>query len=154
MEEQSAQVLLTLQPSLFPNMYSSSHQVRWTWCGRLLYRYGKAILYSVRIGCRMMILLISLNSFQSSSLGYKIKDEQTSWGIWKLQTFLKDQDQILFNSKCLKSPLSSTYWRLMSRTRGSNLGPPGMAILSALEVKKAFKSNRQKQLSSTKSVRS
>lgn len=37
-EEESAQVSLPLQPSLFPNMYSSSHQVRWTWCGRLLYR--------------------------------------------------------------------------------------------------------------------
>lgn len=34
------------------------------------------------------------------------------------------------------------YWRLMSRTRGSNFGPPGIAIFKALEVKKALRSNR------------
>ena len=32
--------------------------------------------------------------------------------------------------------------RLMSLTRGSNLGPPGMAMLRALEVKKALRSNQ------------
>lgn len=36
----------------------------------------------------------------------------------------------------------STYWRFMSLTRGSNFGPPGMAMLRALEVKKALRSNR------------
>lgn len=35
---------------------------------RLLYMKGKAIRYSVRIGARMITLLMSLNSFQSSSL--------------------------------------------------------------------------------------
>lgn len=35
---------------------------------KLLYKNGKAIRYSVRIGDRIMILLMSLNSFQSSSL--------------------------------------------------------------------------------------
>ena len=41
---------------------------RCTWNGMLLYRYGNAMRYSVRMGWRMMILLMSLNSFQSSSL--------------------------------------------------------------------------------------
>ena len=35
--------------------------------GRLLYKYGNATLYSVRIADLMINLLISLNSFQSSS---------------------------------------------------------------------------------------
>ena len=60
-----------------------------TFRGRLLYRYGNATLYSVRLACRTMSLFTSLNSFQSSSA------------------------------------LS------MSRCRGSNLGPPGMHMLSA-----------------------
>ena len=38
-----------------------------TFLGRLLYRYGKATLYSVRSADRMISLLMSLNSFQSSS---------------------------------------------------------------------------------------
>jgi hypothetical protein len=57
-------------------------------------------LYSVRSGERMMSLLMSLNSFQSSSA------------------------------------LS------ISRNSGSNLGPPGMHMLSALAVKNDLLSNR------------
>ena len=45
-----------------------TYQMSSTYLGRLLYRYGNAILYSVRICCLMMILFTSLNSFQSSSL--------------------------------------------------------------------------------------
>ena len=71
-----------------------------TLLGRLLYRCGKATRYSVRIGERTMSLLMSLNSFQSSS------------------------------------PRSA------SRKSGSNFGPPGMHMLSALAVWKLFMSNR------------
>ena len=38
-----------------------------TFLGRLLYKYGKATLYSVRFACRTISLFTSLNSFQSSS---------------------------------------------------------------------------------------
>ena len=50
------------------HQHTHTYHERWTWKGMLLYRYGKAILYSVLTGCLMMILLMSLNSFQSSSL--------------------------------------------------------------------------------------
>lgn len=60
--------VLVASPSSAHPWDCCTYQVRWTWWGRLLYRYGKAILYSVLIGCLMIILLMSLNSFQSSSL--------------------------------------------------------------------------------------
>lgn len=43
---------------------------------------------------------------------------------------------------CVLGKSESSYWRLMSRTRGSNFGPPGMAMFKALDVKKALRSNR------------
>lgn len=78
-----------------------THQVRCTWCGRLLYRYGKAILYSVLIGCLMIILLMSLNSFQSSSLKSEEKKViQLKHRMWqegkRLGSKMKDQ--------CLQTP--------------------------------------------------
>lgn len=42
----------------------------------LLYKYGNAMRYSVRTGCRIITLLMSLNSFQSSSLHRREKNEQ------------------------------------------------------------------------------
>lgn len=38
--------------------------------------------------------------------------------------------------------LNGTHAGLMSLTKGSNLGPPGMAMLRAFAVKKLLKSNR------------
>ena len=46
------------------------------------------------------------------------------------------------NSKSLDQFDSCTHWSSLSLTRGSNLGPPGIAMLSALAVKKDFRSNR------------
>ena len=35
-----------------------------------------------------------------------------------------------------------TYWKFKSLINGSNLGPPGIATLSAFAVKNDFKSNK------------
>ena len=86
-----------------------------------MYKYGKAIRYSVRIGWRMIILFISLNSFQSSSLN-------------KIKSSSKKEQKILF--------WKNIYFGLISLTSGSNLGPPGIATLSAFAVKNDFKSNK------------
>lgn len=150
--------------------------MRWTWCGKLLYRYGKAILYSVLMGWRIMILLMSLNSFQSSSLQEKHKksgcmqNKSSEWivdatkrgfyfvmssQLWKIRSLIKRFAKL--HLKVIHHFIASflelfswpicficqnTYWRFMSLTRGSNFGPPGMAMLRALEVKKALRSNR------------
>ena len=42
----------------------------------------------------------------------------------------------------LKSTVLCTDWSSLSLTSGSNLGPPGIAMLSALAVKKDLRSNR------------
>lgn len=88
-----------------------------------MYKYGNAILYSVLTGCRIIILLISLNSFQSSSRT-KLKN--------KIKYLTVVSDMIKVNA----------YAGFESLMSGSNFGPPGIAMFKALAVKNDFGSNK------------
>ena len=39
-----------VEPDIVGLYYIATYQDSWTKCGKLLYKYGNAILYSVRIG--------------------------------------------------------------------------------------------------------
>lgn len=140
---------------------TSTHHDKCTKSGMLLYKYGNAIRYSVRTGCRMMTLLISLNSFQSSSLqGNKKKclleiyfspalTSKNQCSPSSLDAYFSRLFDCKANSdvKTTWSTLfrltsCATYPILWSLISGSNFGPPGMAIFNALAVKKLFGSNR------------
>lgn len=59
------------------HIWIDTYHERCTKCGILLYKYGKAIRYSVRTGWRIITLLMSLNSFQSSSLQRSKEEKKT-----------------------------------------------------------------------------
>lgn len=88
-----------------------SYQVRWTWCGKLLYRYGKAILYSVLMGWRIMILLMSLNSFQSSSL--REKHKKSGYTQNKSSEWIVDATKL-----CFYLVMTSQLWKIRSLIKG------------------------------------
>ena len=80
---------------------------------RLLYKYGNATLYSVRIADRMISLLISLNSFQSSSAASPSLNNGSNFGPPGIST-----------SPCLKS--------ICDRTSKSDFYPSNRSIIARL----------------------
>lgn len=85
-----------------------SDYVEWTFayhdkctkCGMLLYRYGNAMRYSVRTGCRIITLLMSLNSFQSSSLHREEKSKKVKKKYNFKTTFTSDLAGVELTQHC------------------------------------------------------
>lgn len=66
--------------------------MRWTWCGRVVIQVRKRnlVLGADRLPDDDLVNVVEF--IPVFILGHRIKGEQLSWAVWKLQWDLKDQD--------------------------------------------------------------